>query len=72
MLIIEKNGKETRVSGWRAWLLAFGVVLGVAATLGLLTFLLVGLALTIGAVLLVVVPITIAMAILASLFGRRS
>lgn len=71
MLIIEKNGKATQISGWRAWLLAFGVVLGVAATLGLLAFLLVGLALTIGAVLLVVVPITIAVAILASLFSRR-
>ena len=71
MIIIEKDGKATQVSGWRAWILAFCVVLGVAATMGLLAFLLVGLALTIGAVLLVVVPITIAMAILASLFGRK-
>ncbi len=71
MLIIEKNGKETQVSGWRAGILAFGLVLGVAVTLGLLAFLLVGLALTIGAVLLIVVPITIAVALLASLFSRR-
>ena len=71
MLIIEKDGKTTQVSGWRAWLLAFGVVLAVAATLSLLAFLLVGLALAIGAVLLIVVPITIGVAILASLFSRR-
>ncbi len=71
MLIIEKDGKTTQVSGWRAWLLGFGVVLAVAATLSLLAFLLVGLALAIGAMLLVVVPITIAAAILASLFSRR-
>ena len=36
MLIIEKNGKTMQVSGWRAWILAFGVVLGVAATMVLL------------------------------------
>jgi hypothetical protein len=72
MIVVEKNGRTTIVSGWRAWLLAFGVVLGAAALLGFLAFVFLGIALTVGAVALVVLPIAIFMAIAGSLLGRRS
>ena len=52
MLVVEKNGRTAVVSGWRAWLLALGVVLGAVAALGFLAFIFLGIALTIGAVLL--------------------
>jgi hypothetical protein len=71
MLVVEKNGQTTVVSGWRAWLLALGVVLGAVAALGFLAFIFLGIALTIGAVLLVAVPVVIGFAIVGSLFGRR-
>lgn len=71
MLVVEKNGQTTIVSGWRAWILAFGVVLGAVAVIGLMSFVFLGIALTIGAVLLVAVPIVIGFAIVGSLFGRR-
>jgi len=71
MLVVEKNGQTTVVSGWRAWLLALGVVLGAVAALGFLAFIFLGIALTIGAVLLVAVPVVIGFAIIGSLFGRR-
>jgi len=71
MLVVEKNGRTAVVSGWRAWLLALGVVLGAVAALALLAFVFLGIALTIGAVLLVAVPVVIGFAILGSLFGRR-
>ena len=71
MLVVDKNGQTTIVSGWRAWILAFGVVLGVVAVIGLMSFVFLGIALTIGAVLLIAVPIVIGFAIVGSLFGHR-
>lgn len=71
MLVVEKNGRTTVVSGWRAWLLALGVVVGAVAVFVILGFVFVGIALTIGAVLLVALPVAIALAIFGSLFGRR-
>ena len=72
MLVVEKNGRTTVVSGWRAWLMALGVVLGAVAAIGFLVFIFLSVALTIGAVLLVAVPIIIGFAIVGSLFSRRS
>jgi hypothetical protein len=71
MIVIENNGKTTRVTGWRSWVLALCAVLGVAVTMTVLAFLLVGVALTIGAVLLIVVPIAVAVALIGALLGRR-
>ena len=72
MLVVEKNGRTTVVSGWRAWLMALGVVLGVVAVVGFLGFIFLSVALTIGAVLLIAVPVAIGFAIVGALFGRRS
>ena len=71
MLVVEKNGRTTVVSGWRAWLMALGVVLGAVAVIAFLAFIFLSVALTIGAVLLVAVPIVIGFAIVGSLFSRR-
>jgi hypothetical protein len=71
MLVVEKNGRTTVVSGWRAWLMALGVVLGVVAVVGFLGFIFLSVALTIGAVLLIAVPVAIGFAIVGALFGRR-
>ena len=71
MLVVEKNGRTTVVSGWRAWLMALGVVLGVVAVVGFLGFIFLSVALTVGAVLLIAVPVAIGFAIVGALFGRR-
>jgi hypothetical protein len=71
MLVVEKNGRTTVVSGWRAWLLAFGVVLGAIAAFFFLDFVFVGIALTIGAVVLVALPVMIGIALIGSLVSRR-
>jgi hypothetical protein len=71
MIVIEKNGQRTVVTGWRAWLLAIGVTLSAVALLGALAFVFLGMALTVGAVMLVVLPLAIIAAIAGSLFGRR-
>ena len=62
MLVVENNGQTTVVSGWRAWLMALGVVLGVVAVVGFLGFIFLSVALTIGAVLLIAVPVAIGFA----------
>jgi hypothetical protein len=67
MLVIQRNGRTTVITGWRAWLL------GVAAAplLVMIAFVALGIAITMGAVLLIVVPIAIGVAILMSLFQPR-
>ncbi len=70
LLVVEKNGHTTVVSGWKAVLLAIGAMLsGIAALifLGLVFF---GIALTVGAVLLVVVPAAIIAGVAASFLRR--
>ena len=71
MLVVQKNGRTTVVSGWRAWLLAFGLVLGAVAAFFFLAFVFLGIALTIGAVVLIALPVAVGIAIFSALFGRR-
>ncbi len=57
MVVIQRNGRTTVVTGWRAVLLGLGAMLGGMAALVFVGF---------------VVPAAIAVAILGSLFGRGS
>ena len=67
MLVISRNGRTTVLTGWRAWLA--GIAIFAAATFGffLIVFVLLGVAITVGTVLLIV-PVAVGLAILASLF----
>ncbi|MFA5900162.1 MAG: hypothetical protein WC829_13750 [Hyphomicrobium sp.] len=71
LIVVEKNGQTTVVTGWRAVLLAVGALLGALAAFIFLAFIFFGIALTVGAVLLVVVPAAIIVGVLGSLFRRR-
>jgi len=68
MIVVTRNGNTTVVTGWRAWLV--GVVVFVAAMelLFVIAFVILGMAITVGAVLLIVVPVAVGVALLASLF----
>ena len=70
MLVIQRNGRTTVVTGWRAWLLAGPILVGLTLLLAVIAFAVLGLALTVSAVLLIVLPIAIGVAILASLLQR--
>jgi hypothetical protein len=72
MLVIERNGRVTVITGWRAWLLAGVLVVGLTLLLGVIAFVVLGLALTVGAVLLIALPVAAGVAILASLLQPRS
>jgi hypothetical protein len=71
MLVIQRNGEMTVVTGWRAWVLGAVLFVGLALLLAVIAFVALGVAITIGAVLLIVVPIAIGVAILASLVQPR-
>ena len=70
MLVIQRNGQTTVVTGWRAWLLAGLILVGLTLLAAVVAFALLGLAVTVSAVLLIVLPVAIGVAILASLLQR--
>lgn len=71
ILIVERDGRSTVVTGWRAMLLAAGAMLSGLAALVFLAFLFLGIALTVGAVLLIAVPVAIVLAAVSAVMGRR-
>jgi hypothetical protein len=68
MIVITRNGRTTVVTGWRAWLMSVAVLVAAVALLFVIAFVVLGVAITVGAVLLIVVPVAAGVAILASLF----
>jgi hypothetical protein len=58
-------------TGWRAWLIGVAISLAATAFLFVTAFVMLGVAITVGAVLLIVVPVVVGVAILASLFRRQ-
>jgi hypothetical protein len=71
VLVVERNGQTTVVTGWRALLLAVGALLSGLAALVFIAFIFLGIAITVGAVLLVAIPAAIGIAIAGALMGRR-
>jgi hypothetical protein len=72
MIVIQRNGQTTVITGWRAWLIGAALFVGVTLSMALIAFVLLGVAVTVGAVLLIVVPVAIGTAILASLFQPKA
>lgn len=70
-IIITRNGQTQVITGWRAWLYGFGGLLLAWVVLGLVVFVLVGIATTIGIALLLLIPAFALVAIVASVLGRR-
>ena len=68
MIVVTRNGKTTVVTGWRAWLVGVVVFVAAMALLLVIAFVILGMAITVGAVLLIVVPVAVGVALLASLF----
>ena len=68
MIVITRNGKTTVITGWRAWLIGVATFVAATALLFVIAFVMLGAAITVGAVLLIVVPVAVGVALLASLF----
>jgi hypothetical protein len=65
MFVISRNGKTTVLTGWRAWLAGTVVFLAATAVLTLAAFLVLGLTITLAAIMLFVVPLALLFALLA-------
>jgi hypothetical protein len=72
MIVIQRNGETTVITGWRAWLVGAALLVTTTLVIGLVAFLLLGVTITVGAVLMIVVPVAIGLALLASVFRRPS
>jgi hypothetical protein len=68
MIVITRNGRTTVLTGWRAWLVGAAAFIAASLAFAVIAFVVLGIAVTVGAVLLILVPVAIGIAILASLF----
>ena len=71
MIVITRNGQTTVISGWREWLIRIVVFVAAMLILALVAFFMLGVAVTIGAITMVVIPAVIVVGLLGSLFSRR-
>lgn len=71
MIVIQRNGKTVVLTGWRAWLVGAIALAVTWAVLALVVTLVVGIGLTLGALMLLAIPAVIGVALIASAFNRR-
>lgn len=70
LIVVERNGRTVVLTGWRAWLAGVGAMLLAWFVLALIIFLLLGAAITIGLVMLLLVPAVAIAALVGSLMRR--
>jgi hypothetical protein len=70
MFVIQRNGQTTVITGWRAWLIGAAAFLIATLLMAVIAFVLLGVAITIGALLMIVVPVAVGLALLASALRR--
>jgi hypothetical protein len=71
MIVITRNGRTTVITGWREWLVRAVVFVAAMLVLAVLVFVMLGLAVTLGAIAMIVIPAAIIVALLGSMFSRR-
>ena len=59
MIVINRNGQPTVITGWRAWLIGAVAIIAAVLLMAVVVFVMLGVAITVGAVLLIVVPTAI-------------
>ena len=70
MIVIQRNGKTTVVTGWQAWLLGAAAFAVTTVVLAFVFFVLLGVAITVWAAILIMVPMLIGIGLIASVFQR--
>ena len=70
MIVVTRNGKTTVLTGWKAWAVGLLAVVATWAVLGLIAFLVVGVGLTVGLLLLLAIPAIGGVGLVTSLFRR--
>jgi hypothetical protein len=71
MIVIERNGRRTEITGWREWAIVlpamFLIALGLLALLGLAL----GIAAALSVLIVLAIPVAILFVLIANLFGAR-
>jgi hypothetical protein len=62
MIVIERHGRTTVITGWRAWLIGLAGFAAASLLIALIFFVFLGVAVTLGAILLVVLPALVVIA----------
>lgn len=71
MIVITQNGTTRVYTGWRAWLLAAVVSMAVFLVFVTVSVLLLGFAVSVGLLLMLLVPTVLVVAAISALLGQR-
>jgi hypothetical protein len=71
-VVIEEGGQSREISGWRKWAIAIPVLAAVALLGGVVALFVLGVVVTLGAVLLAAVPIALILVLIAYAFVRSA
>jgi hypothetical protein len=71
MIVIERDGKTVVITGWRAWVIAAVAVVVTTAVLAGLAFLVLGIAVSMAAFVLIVMPAVAIVAVVGWFFQPR-
>ena len=70
MIVITRNGKTTVYTGWRAWLMGAAALVVAWVVFALLAFLWIGAAVTVGIMVLLLVPAVVLATLIGSMMRR--
>jgi hypothetical protein len=74
MIVIRRNGRVTVISGWRAWVVGAIMAVATALVFGVVAFLILGLAVSVTAFVMILIPPIVIVALLVHFsdwFGER-
>jgi hypothetical protein len=71
VIVITRNGRTIVITGWRAWLTGVGAALLAWFALAVIVFALVGVAISIGVVLLLLIPAIVIVSVVSSLMSKE-
>ena len=70
-VVVERDGERQDISGWRKWAIAIPVILVAACVVAAAIVLVLGLALTAGAVLMIAAPAALILVLIAHAVIKR-
>ena len=71
VIVITRNGRTVVITGWRAWLMGFAAMLVAWFALAAIVFALVGVAISVGVILLLLIPAIVIVSIIGSLMRKE-
>jgi hypothetical protein len=71
VIVITRNGRTIVITGWRAWLTGVGAALLAWFALAVIVFALVGVAISVGVVLLLLIPAIVIVSVVGSLMRKE-